>query len=178
VLELLGEPFYLLSAVNLNFKLRVVMDTLPLAVRSAVTLAAVSGWAGPRLKAMPPALVFSVAQLMLGIVSFLGYALAVGVPLLLQRHRPEQQAKRSVIKQGSKADSGKADTRQAATDGGAAVSVPEKGGVLGSRWGQMEREVLSTTAIFSVQAVSQSSFCCKAAPAIHTAPMRPWQQHC
>ncbi|GFH13968.1 PPM-type phosphatase domain-containing protein, partial [Haematococcus lacustris] len=44
VIELVGEPFYLLCAVNLQFRLRVVMDSLPLAVRALVTLGGVTGW--------------------------------------------------------------------------------------------------------------------------------------
>lgn len=33
VIELLGEPFYILATVNLQFQLRVVMDTVPLALK-------------------------------------------------------------------------------------------------------------------------------------------------
>jgi hypothetical protein len=138
------------------------MDTLPLAVRSTVTLAAVSGWAGPRLKAMPPALVFSFAQLALGVVSFLGYVLAVGLPLLLQKWQVQQQTQPASTQQGSKADTGHTAGKKGAASAG---SVAGKGGVVASRWGQMEREVLSTTAIFSVQAVSD----------VHLGAKRPGQ---
>ncbi|KAF5836137.1 Rft protein-domain-containing protein [Dunaliella salina] len=76
VVELLGEPFYILATVELQFGLRVVMDTLPLTVKALVTLACVAGWAGPTLASLPPALIFSIAQLSLAVASCLGYWVA------------------------------------------------------------------------------------------------------
>eukprot|EP00200_Dunaliella_tertiolecta_P006841 CAMPEP_0202376560 /NCGR_PEP_ID=MMETSP1127-20130417/7031_1 /ASSEMBLY_ACC=CAM_ASM_000462 /TAXON_ID=3047 /ORGANISM="Dunaliella tertiolecta, Strain CCMP1320" /LENGTH=263 /DNA_ID=CAMNT_0048974375 /DNA_START=22 /DNA_END=810 /DNA_ORIENTATION=- len=76
VVELLGEPFYILATVELQFRLRVVMDTLPLTVKALVTLACVAGWAGPTLASLPPALIFSIAQLSLAVASCLGYWIA------------------------------------------------------------------------------------------------------
>lgn len=59
-----------------QFRLRVVMDTLPLTAKALVTLLCVSGRAGPAMASLPPALIFSLSQLSLAIVSCLGYWVA------------------------------------------------------------------------------------------------------
>lgn len=67
VIEIMSEPFYIMGLVNLQFKLRVVVDTLSLMTKSLVTLALVSR------TAVPPALAFSFAQLGFAGVTLLGY---------------------------------------------------------------------------------------------------------
>lgn len=116
VVELLAEPFYILASVHLLFKVRVAVEFASTLAKSVLTLLLVS-----RTR-LPPALVFSWAQLALAIAVLLGYG-TFGLRLLRSRSRPgrrqPQQAERIWV------------------------------------WGPQERDVLWTSALFTLQAVEK-----------------------
>ncbi|KAI8466551.1 MAG: Rft protein-domain-containing protein [Monoraphidium minutum] len=67
VLELFAEPFYIIASTQLRFGLRAGVDTAALMLRGSVTLALLA------TTRLPPALVFSAAQLAFAGVYLVGY---------------------------------------------------------------------------------------------------------
>lgn len=67
VVELLAEPFYVIASTQLRFGLRAGIDTAGMLLRGAVTLALLLR------SRLPPALVFSAAQLAFAGLYLLGY---------------------------------------------------------------------------------------------------------
>ncbi|KAG1680360.1 hypothetical protein FOA52_015451 [Chlamydomonas sp. UWO 241] len=72
MIELAAEPLYILALVNLRFQLRATIDTVSLLLKSALTLYLVSH------SALPPATIFSLAQLAYACAVLVAYAAAVG----------------------------------------------------------------------------------------------------
>lgn len=67
MLELLSEPFYILAAVQLRFRLRAVTDTCAIVAKSAVAVALL------RWTTLPPALALSLSQVTFAVVTLLLY---------------------------------------------------------------------------------------------------------
>ena len=173
MVELLGEPFYVLATINLRFRLRVVMDTAPLLTKALVTLLCVSGWAGPTLASLPPALIFSASQLALATASCTGYWLA-GLQILHEWRQQQQQHATSnqrmpAAKEGGQRQQADGPQQGAKTGQGGGIGSAKRGfpcekemvtepdrrggkGLFG--WGPSEREALATSGIFAMQAVS------------------------
>lgn len=70
MLELLSEPLYILAAVQLRFRLRALVDTAAIVVKSAMTVALL------QLTALPPALALSWAQVAFAAVTLVCYGAA------------------------------------------------------------------------------------------------------
>lgn len=73
IIELLAEPFYIIASTQLRFGLRAGIDTAAMMLRGALTLALLLH------TRLPPALVFSAAQLAFAGVYLLGYLLFAAV---------------------------------------------------------------------------------------------------
>jgi oligosaccharide translocation protein RFT1 len=147
LLELLAEPFYILATINMRFQLRAVMDSVPLALKSVATLALLAGWAGPGAAALPPAIVFSLAQLAFAAVTLIGYISAVGVPLLSGPRTAG--ASKPAATEAASASAADAAQQSTISDGG----VHRLGFWLTPWRRPAEREALNSTAMFWVQAV-------------------------
>ncbi|GBF96551.1 hypothetical protein Rsub_09134 [Raphidocelis subcapitata] len=86
MIELAAEPFYIIASAQLRFGLRAAVDTAAMLLRGALTLALLLQGR------LPPALVFSAAQLAFAGVTLAGY-LAFGAQLLARgelRPRPRR----------------------------------------------------------------------------------------
>ncbi|GLC67093.1 hypothetical protein PLESTF_000514400 [Pleodorina starrii] len=177
VLELLAEPFYILASVHLMFGPRVAVEFLSTLTKSLVTLglltsrqtlprlaAALPPALRPHLQpllataaataaALPPALLFSAAQLAMAAVVAAGYW-ALGLRLLAARSR-SGSAKLGSARGGERRGRGHG---SGAGDGSGSESQRPGGGGGGgwlAPWTPLERRVLGTSAIFTLQAVEK-----------------------
>ncbi len=141
VVELLSEPLYILAAVNLRFRLRALLDSAALTAKALLTLLLVAGLAGPRARALPPAIVFSAAQLAFALTTLVGYVVGTGLGEL-----------RAAFQRGGKDGEGVGAARAKAGGGGGAAGRRERWRPW--RWDAEQREALSATSVFAVQAVS------------------------
>ncbi|KAG2486826.1 hypothetical protein HYH03_014509 [Edaphochlamys debaryana] len=155
LIELLAEPAYILISVRLMFGARVAVEFAATLTKSLVTLgllAAGSGsgpagliWArlgpgGP----VPPALLFSAAQLGLALVALFGYW---GLAL------------RRMAAEGGAAGARAVGTREKAEAKGAGSGKEAAAGGVNPRWlgawTPAERRVLGASALFTLQAVEK-----------------------
>ncbi|GLI64837.1 hypothetical protein VaNZ11_008131 [Volvox africanus] len=150
VLELLAEPFYILASVHLMFRSRVAVEFAATLTKSLVTLGLLSS---RRLRhRLPPALTFSAAQLAMAAVVMAGYW-AVGLRLMAKGRKDKAH------KAGVSEISQRAARRHG--DGGnssSASAVPGSGSESNSwlyPWTPLERHVLATSVVFTLQAVEK-----------------------
>ncbi|GIL76385.1 hypothetical protein Vretifemale_5979 [Volvox reticuliferus] len=143
VLELLAEPFYILASVHLMFGSRVAVEFASTLTKSLVTLGLLSS---RRLAhVLPPALIFSAAQLAMAAVVMAGYW-AVGLRLMT--------AGRTEVPRRAARSKGGGDKSSRATRRPGSGSRSESNTWL-SPWTPLERHVLATTAVFTLQAVEK-----------------------
>lgn len=140
-LELLAEPFYILAAAQLHYRLRFAVDSAATVLKGLLTLGLVLR------TSMSPAIVFALANLAWSATAFLGYA-AYGLVALAQAYRnPPAQAQRS----GGRQAAGTASKRQGrGEDEGKdrAASWAAQGWLA---WSPQQAEVLWLCGLFSVQ---------------------------
>ncbi|GIL64160.1 hypothetical protein Vafri_18121 [Volvox africanus] len=150
ILELLAEPVYILASVHLMFRSRVAVEFAATLTKSLVTLGLLSS---RRLThRLPPALTFSAAQLAMAAVVMTGYW-AVGLRLMA-RGRKDKARKA----EGSEVSRRAARSQGDGSNGSSASDVPASGSEKTSRlapWTPLERHVLATSAVFTLQAVEK-----------------------
>ncbi|GIL92754.1 hypothetical protein Vretimale_11741 [Volvox reticuliferus] len=143
VLELLAEPFYILASVHLMFGSRVAVEFASTLTKSLVTLGLLSS---RRLAhVLPPALIFSAAQLAMAAVVMAGYW-AVGLRLMT--------AGGTEVPRRAARSKGGGDKSSRATRRPGSGSRSESNSWL-SPWTPLELHVLATTAVFTLQAVEK-----------------------